>query len=54
MDFVLITASGQRFYFYIRQCAEVYKFIHGGEIFSVDRETGVINWRNEHARVKYG
>ena len=54
MEYVLITAKGKRFYFHVRECAEVYKVIHGGEIFLVDKETGVIRWRNENVRVKYG
>ena len=54
MEYVLITTKGKRFYFHVRECAEVYKVIHGGEIFLLDKETGVIRWRNENVRVKYG
>lgn len=54
MKYVLITTNGQRFYFYIRECAEMYKVIHGGEVFTVDKETKMIVWRADHARAKYG
>ena len=53
MGYILISTDGQRFYFYIYACAEIYKSIYGGEIYVRD-ETGKINWSDKYARVKYG
>lgn len=54
MEYVLIATNGQRFYFYIRECAELYKAIHGGEVYVRDADTGRIDWSANYARVKYG
>jgi hypothetical protein len=54
MQFVLITSTGDRLYFYIEECAEIYKSIHGGEIYNVDVKTGKIIWKDVNAILKYG
>lgn len=54
MEYVLIATNGQRFYFYIRECAELYKAIHGGEVYVRDANTGRIDWSASYVRVKYG
>jgi hypothetical protein len=54
MQFVLITSTGDRLYFYIEECAEIYKSIHGGEIFNIDTRTNQIIWKDVNKMVKYG
>jgi len=54
MGFVLITSNGQRFYFYIRECAEIYKFIYGGEVFVINKHTKMIIWKSDQIEHKYG
>ncbi len=52
--FVLITSTGDRLYFYIKECAETYKSIHGGEVYKVDVDTGKIIWDSNVVKVKFG
>jgi len=54
MQFVLITSTGARLYFYIEECAEIYKSIHGGEVFNIDIRTNQIIWKDVSMRVNYG
>ena len=54
MHYVLITRKGERLYFYLEACAEIYKAIHGGEVFNIDRKTGKIIWKDVNINIKYG
>lgn len=54
MQYVLITLAGDRIYFYIKECAEVYCQIHGGEVFNIDTRTNQIIWKDVNLKVKYG